>query len=167
MPDSYPRDGIFNPHLTTIEDHYIIVYQKGIYMGRIGVRTVILQGCSRWASGKLINSHVLAIWHHLLPSFYSKKSFCCDFKPLTERAKHQFLSAKCHNGPKFSDRQVLGNSVDPDKTVPRGAVRSGSTLFAIPSTAFGPITLWKGHLVEHLGWLPQNFWVSEFLGVLR
>ena len=68
------------------------------------------------------------------------------------------------NGPKFSDRQVLANSVDPD---PRAAVWSESTMFAIPSTAFGPITLWKGHFVEHLGWLSQNVWMSEFLGVLR
>ena len=32
--------------------------------------------------------------------------------------------------PKFSDRQVWANSVDPDQTAPR----SGSTLFAIPCT---------------------------------
>ena len=24
MPNSYPRDGIFNPHLTTIKDSYIL-----------------------------------------------------------------------------------------------------------------------------------------------
>ena len=65
------------------------------------------------------------------------------------------------NGPKFLDRQVLANSVRP------WSDWSGSTLFAIPSTAFGPITLWKGHLVENLGWLPQTFRLSEFLGVLR
>ena len=40
--------------------------------------------------------------------------------------------------PKFSDRQVWANSVDPDQTAPR----SGSTLFAIPSARFGHITLW-------------------------
>ena len=34
------------------------------------------------------------------------------------------------NDPKFSDTQALANSVDP---APRGAVRSGSTLFANPS----------------------------------
>ena len=27
-----------------------------------------------------------------------------------------------HNDPKFSDRQVWANSVDPDQTAPRGAV---------------------------------------------
>ena len=31
---------------------------------------------------------------------------------------------------------------DPDQTAPRGAVWSGSTLFAIPSASFGLITLW-------------------------
>ena len=45
------------------------------------------------------------------------------------------------NDPKFSDRQVWANSVDPDQTAPRRAVWSGSTLFGIPSTFFGPITL--------------------------
>ena len=34
------------------------------------------------------------------------------------------------NDPKFSDRQVWANSVDPDETV-----WSGSTLFAIPSAS--------------------------------
>ena len=46
------------------------------------------------------------------------------------------------NDPKFSDRYAWANSVDPDQTAPRGAVRSGSTLFAIPSASFGLITLW-------------------------
>ena len=57
------------------------------------------------------------------------------------------------NVPKFSDRQVLANSADPDQTAPRGAVWSGSTLFAIPSASFGCITLRKRHLVQLLGWL--------------
>ena len=35
------------------------------------------------------------------------------------------------------------NSADPDQTAPKGAVRSGSTLFAIPSASFGYITLWS------------------------
>ena len=42
------------------------------------------------------------------------------------------------NDPKFSDRYALANSADPDQTAPRGAVWSGSTLFA----SFGLITLW-------------------------
>ena len=47
-----------------------------------------------------------------------------------------------HNDPKFSDSQAWVNSADPDQTAPRGAVCSGSTLFAIPSASFGHITLW-------------------------
>ena len=48
------------------------------------------------------------------------------------------------NDPKFSDRYAWANtySADPDPTAPRGAVWSGSTLFAIPSASFGLITLW-------------------------
>ena len=41
--------------------------------------------------------------------------------------------------PKFSDRQVCANSVDPDQTAPRGAFLSGSTLFTILSALFGYI----------------------------
>ena len=26
MPNSYPRDGIFNPHLTTVKDSYILLW---------------------------------------------------------------------------------------------------------------------------------------------
>ena len=37
------------------------------------------------------------------------------------------------NGPKYLDRQVWTNIVDPDQTAPEG---SGSTLFAIPSASF-------------------------------
>ena len=55
------------------------------------------------------------------------------------------------NGPKFSDRQAFANSVDPDQTAPRGAprgaVRSGSTLFVILTPPFGQISLWKDHFV--------------------
>ena len=40
---------------------------------------------------------------------------------------------KYRNDPKFSDRYVWANSADPDQTVPRGAVWSGSTLFVILS----------------------------------
>ena len=60
---------------------------------------------------------------------------------------------KYRNVPKFSDRQVWTNSADPDQTAPRGAVWSGSTLFAIPSASFGCITLRKSHLIQLLGWL--------------
>ena len=40
------------------------------------------------------------------------------------------------NDPKFTDRQVWANSVDPDQTAPKG-----SALLTIPSASFGPITL--------------------------
>ena len=39
------------------------------------------------------------------------------------------------NDPKFLDRQISANIVDPDQC-------SGSTLFAILSASFGHITLW-------------------------
>ena len=71
------------------------------------------------------------------------------------------------NYPKFSDRQAWANSADPDQTAPRGAVWLGSTLFAIPSASFGLNTLWLSHIVQILEWLPQIFWVSEYLGHLR
>ena len=74
---------------------------------------------------------------------------------------------KYHNFPKFSDRQVWANSADPDQTAPRGAVWSGSTLFAIPSASFGCITVRKSHLFQLLGWLQKFFGVSEYLGNLR
>ena len=56
-------------------------------------------------------------------------------------------SGDYRNDPKFSDRYARANSADPDQTAPlqiapRGAVWSGSTLFAIPSASFGLITLW-------------------------
>ena len=41
--------------------------------------------------------------------------------------------------PTDRSKQTLGR---PDQTVPRGAVCSESTLFAIPSAFFGHITLW-------------------------
>ena len=44
-------------------------------------------------------------------------------------------SVTCYrNDPKFSDRQVWANSVDPSQTASRR--------FAIPSAYFGHITLW-------------------------
>ena len=46
------------------------------------------------------------------------------------------------NDPKFLDRYAWANSADPDQTALRGAVWSGSTLFAILAASFGLITLW-------------------------
>ena len=55
-------------------------------------------------------------------------------------ATGSYIQVYC-NDPKFSDREVWANSADPDQTAPRGAIWSGSTLFAIPSALFGLITL--------------------------
>ena len=54
--------------------------------------------------------------------------------------------------PKFSDRQVWANIVDPDQT----AVWSGSTLFAILSSSFWLITLWYSHIVQIWATLWEN-----------
>ena len=49
--------------------------------------------------------------------------------------RHQ--SETTRNDPKFSDRQVWANSVDPDRTAPSRAVGSGSAVFAILSAHCG------------------------------
>ena len=78
-----------------------------------------------------------------------------------------FLNLKCHNDPKFSDKQVWANSADPDPTAPRGAVGSGSSLFAIPFESF-----WRN--IERfdlstwiLGGLQQSFLGSQNLETLQ
>ena len=38
---------------------------------------------------------------------------------------------------KVSDKMTYANSADPDQTPPEGAVRSGSTLFAVPLSILG------------------------------
>ena len=53
------------------------------------------------------------------------------------------------------------------QTAPRGAVWSGSTLFACPSASFGCIILHESHLAQILGCIQQIFWVSELLGLLQ
>ena len=63
--------------------------------------------------------------------------------------KISLFAYKYRNVPKFSDRQVWANSVDPDQT--SGAVWSGSTLFAFSSASFGRITLSKATLFECQG----------------
>ena len=52
-----------------------------------------------------------------------------------------------------SNKYVYANNVDPDQTAPRGAgaVCSGSTLFAIPATSFGPVSQYYIHTVPVLG----------------
>ena len=73
----------------------------------------------------------------------------------------------CRNDPKFSDREVWANSADPDQTAPRGAVWSGSSLFAIPFSHDGQNILLFGPFVWILGSLQQSFLASENLGTLR
>ena len=35
MPNSYPRDGIFNPHLTTIKDSYSLAWARITFLSDI------------------------------------------------------------------------------------------------------------------------------------
>ena len=78
--------------------------------------------------------------------------FCFCFSLLITRRFFKVLKSNLEstyrNDPKFSDRYAWANSADPDQTAPRGAVWSGSTLFAILSALFGLITLWKSHIVQ-------------------
>ena len=69
------------------------------------------------------------------------------------KSKNNYVKVLYCNVPKFSDRQIWANSADQIRLLlaPRGAVWSGSTLFAIPSASFGCITLRKSHLVQLLG----------------
>ena len=70
------------------------------------------------------------------------------------------------NDPKFLDRYRWANSADPDQTAPRGAIWSGSSLFAIPFASFRRNTLWFGFFVWISGRLQQSFLASENLGTL-
>ena len=56
----------------------------------------------------------------------------------------------CPIVPKFLDRQVWADSVDPDQTA-EGAVCSGSALFVIPTAWYGLIIIWQNCTVEILG----------------
>ena len=78
-----------------------------------------------------------------------------------KKVKHY---VKYQNDPKFSDRSVWANSSDPDQ---KGAVWSGSSLFAIPFASFWQSTLRFGLSVWILGRLQQSFMVSENLGTLQ
>ena len=67
---------------------------------------------------------------------------CMEVSKIRIETNFKNLGIVYHNDPKFSDRYAWTNSADPDQTASRGAVCSGSTLFAIPSASFGLITLW-------------------------
>ena len=77
----------------------------------------------------------LLVWN-----FYCKSLPLFRWKILGQWAENwvglETLNLKYCNDPKFSDRQVYANSVDPDQTASRGAVWSGSTLLAILSASF-------------------------------
>ena len=46
MPNSYPCDGIFNSHLTTIKDSYIQIHVLSVvYFDRIGGKPFAEDGC--------------------------------------------------------------------------------------------------------------------------
>ena len=67
------------------------------------------------------------------------------------------------NDPKFSDTQALANIADPDQAYPRGALCSGSTLLAIPSTPFvHNLFFRKIFLVEFWGGFSNIFSVLKF-----
>ena len=105
---------------------------------------------------------LLQNWRKSYPKIIGKPHKAKRFSNLRMILKNCFLTNQIHesfkiiaysNGPKFSYGQVRANSTDPDQTAPRGAVWSGSTLFAISSAV--------------LGWLHQFFPVPEILGFLR
>ena len=83
-------------------------------------------------TGFLVTRHIWACWSW-------NQCGKCIFSPFWSA----YLFLIYHNDPKFLDRQVWANSADPDRTAPltapRGAVWSGSSLFAIPSASFGHI----------------------------
>ena len=79
---------------------------------------------------------------------YHKKTCLCKHKYSIDKVQYRHPSSqisptailsgwRVHNDPMFSDRQIRANSEDPDQTAPRGAVWSGSSLFAIAVTSFG------------------------------
>ena len=97
-------------------------------------------------------------WSDALPDMrlrWAHRSFCWFCHAAAQLSYY-------HNVPKFWGGQIWANSADPDQTAPRGAVWSGSTLFAIPSASFGCITLRKRHLIQLLGWLQQIFGCAKF-----
>ena len=79
------------------------------------------------------------------------------------------------NDPKFSDRYAWANSADLDQTAFRGAVWSGSTLFAIPSASFWHYSKVEPHssnfrviTTNFLGvWIFRKFTVMSFTALVR
>ena len=61
----------------------------------------------------------------------------------------------------------LGNTVVPDWTAPKGALWSGSILFAIPSASFGHITVWYRSCSNFRIQLLQLFGYPNFSNLYR
>ena len=63
MPNSYTLGGIFNPHLTTIKDSYILAYPTGISAGLTSAgKCHLTPGCiRRLSSGCLFDSVMLVL----------------------------------------------------------------------------------------------------------
>ena len=87
--------------------------------------------------------------------------------PLTwqvSNQEHKWQSIYC-NDPNYLDRQVWANSVDPDQAATEGAVWSGSTLFAIPSTSIAHTSILfkdSSFFFSGVSWIFFNF--SDFYG---
>ena len=66
------------------------------------------------------------------------------------------------NNPKYLNRQVWPNSVDPNQTAQYRAVWSWSTLFAIPFASLVTRLYGKPHC-DNFRIITADVWVSEFL----
>ena len=66
-----------------------------------------------------------------------------------------------HNDPKFLDRHVWANSVDPDQIAPEGTFWSGSTSF-YQHMLETCIILWQNHIVWHFRMISIVLCVSKF-----
>ena len=67
-----------------------------------------------------------------------------SFNLVWENVDFSWLLYVCHNDPKFSDRQVLANNVDPDQTAPDQGLQCLPFYLHLSDTLFyGKITLLK------------------------
>ena len=91
--------------------------------------------CIWYLLGGVVNLRLFVWVKNWFSNFYAKWSwirFNTDFKSDTVTWPMFVDVSAYRNDPKFSDRQVWANSVDPDQM---------ATLFVIPFASFGPITL--------------------------
>ena len=75
-----------------------------------------------------------------IPQFSDTSKLCCNLSMQTNRPNLRVFHQEDPNG--------IANSEEPDQTAPRGAVRSGSTLFA---QTYCPITKdhWDSFFRQH------------------